>query len=159
MKKQDDPLAPTKLNMRVMLNDLDLNMHVNNGRYLTFMDLGRIHLMSKAGLLKSTLKRKWIPVLGGAKVHFIRSLGAFNKFTMTTQVIYWDEKWIYLEQKIIRKNTLITTALLKVLFVHKKTKITPQQIMGLFPAPITRPLIPDHLKAWLDAEKIRTENS
>ena len=31
-----------RVRSRVFPNDLDLNMHVNNGRYLTFADLGRV---------------------------------------------------------------------------------------------------------------------
>lgn len=111
--------------------------------------------MSKTGFLRPTLKRKWMALLGGAKIHFIKSLGAFSKFTMTTQVIYWDEKWIYLEQKILRNNELVTTALLKMLFVSKQGKITPDEILALSKTSITRPLIPDHLSAWLEAEKTK----
>jgi acyl-CoA thioesterase FadM len=135
LKKQEDALAPSKLTMRVMLNDLDLNFHVNNGRYLTIMDLGRIHLIGVTGLYKYIRKNKWMPVLGSAKIHFLRSLGAFNKFTMTTQVIYWDEKWIYVEQKIFKKNELYVIALFKTLFVGKQGKVPADQ--------------------WLESEKVR----
>ena len=33
--------------MRVWPNDLDTNAHMNNGRYLTLMDLGRFDLMTQ----------------------------------------------------------------------------------------------------------------
>lgn len=159
IKMQSDPLAPAKLNMRVHINDLDLNMHVNNGRYLTMMDLGRLHLMAKTGLLKPMFKHKWMPVLGSAKVHFIKPLNIFNKFTMTTQVIYWDEKWIYLEQKIYKKNVLCVTALFKALFTSKRGKIPATELMHYLPTHTKKPLMPDHLKAWIAAEKVRSDTT
>ena len=157
LKKQDDPLAPTKLKMRVCLNDLDLNFHVNNGRYLTMMDLGRFHLMGKTGLLKQSIKRKWMPVLGSTKVHFIRPLNPFNKFVMTTQLLYWDEKWMYLEQKIFKKNQLCVSALFKTLFIGKHGKVPSDDVMALLPNKIEKPVMPDYLKAWLECEKVKSE--
>lgn len=156
-KKQDDPLVPTKLKMRVCLNDLDLNFHVNNGRYLTMMDLGRIHLMGVTGLLKQTIKRKWMPVLGSTKVHFIRPLNPFNQFLMTSQVLYWDEKWVYVEQKIFKKNQLCVSALFKILFLGKNGKIPSDDLMTLLPHKIEKPVMPDYLKAWLECEKVKSE--
>lgn len=157
MAKQTDTLAPSTLTMRVMPNDLDLNFHVNNGRYLTMMDLGRIHLMSVVGLLKAFLKNGWMPVIGSAKVHFIRSLNPFDKFTMTTQVIYWDEKWIYMEQKIFKKGELCVVALLRALFTSKKGKVTPDQLLNFLPNPPAQPPIPRAIKHWLEAEKMSKE--
>lgn len=153
MKKQADPLAPAKLTMRVMPNDLDPYFHVNNGRYLTLMDLGRVHLMSVTGLLKPLRKKKWAPLLGSAKIHFIRPLFLFNKFTMTTQTIYWDEKWFYLEQKIFRKEELCAVSLFKVLFIGKQGKVAPDALMDLLPHPVNKPMMPHYLKALLEAEK------
>jgi acyl-CoA thioesterase FadM len=153
MKKQGDPLAPTKLTMRVMPNDLDPYFHVNNGRYLTLMDLGRVHLLWVTGLLKAQRKKKWAPILGGAKIHFIRPLNLFNKFTMTTQTIYWDEKWFYLEQKIFKKDELCAVALFKILFYGKQGKVPPDDLIALLPHPVTKPLMPHYLRAWLEAEK------
>ncbi|MGD9591406.1 MAG: thioesterase family protein [Candidatus Berkiella sp.] len=157
IKKQSNLLAPSSLKMRVCINDLDLNFHVNNGRYLTMMDLGRIHYMAKTTLLKKTLKRKWMPVLGSTKVNFIRPLNAFNKFTMTTQLLYWDEKWVYLEQKIFKKDQLCVTALFKILFISKKGKIASEELLKLFPQTTLKPSLPDYLGAWMESEKVRAD--
>jgi acyl-CoA thioesterase FadM len=122
------------------------------------MDLGRIHLIALTGILKPALKRRWLPVLASAKVHFIRSLNVFQKLTMTTQVIYWDEKWIYLEQKIFVKEVLCVTALFKTVFTSKSGKISPEKILALIPQlPLQRPTMPKHLEAWLEAEKASKE--
>ena len=37
--------------------DLDLNLHMNNGRYLSIMDLGRFDLMLKAGVFWRLMAR------------------------------------------------------------------------------------------------------
>lgn len=153
LPKQTDPLAPVTLSMRVMPNDLDVYFHVNNGRYLTLMDLGRLHLMSVTGLLRPVLKRKWSPLLGSVKIHFLKPLTVFQKFTMTTQTLYWDDKWIYIEQKIQRNGNLCAVALLKILFVGKEGKIDPQRIVDCLPTPPSRPDLPHAIKLWQEAER------
>lgn len=151
--KQPDPLAPTILNMRVMPNDLDIYGHVNNGRYLSLMDLGRLHLLYTTELLQPILKKKWAPLLGSVKIHFLKPLRLFQKFQLTTQTIYWDDKWIYIEQKFHRQDQLCAVALLKILFISQSGKVNPQDIVELLPHPPTKPPIPHTLKYWLEAEK------
>lgn len=153
LPKQADPLAASTFTMRVMPNDLDIYLHVNNGRYLTLMDLGRMHLMAVTGLLKPLQQRRWAPLLGSIKVHFIRSLRLFEKFKLTTQVIYWDEKWIYIEQKIFKGEELRVTALMKILFISKEGKVPPEHLMQLLSKPTARPPIPHSVLHWQEAEK------
>lgn len=66
-------------------NDCDLNLHMNNGRYLSFMDLGRVHLTAQSGLLREALRRRWMPVLAAAEITFIRSLKPFQRFDLVTR--------------------------------------------------------------------------
>ena len=87
----------SRVAFRVWPNDCDLNLHMNNGRYLTFMDLGRTHLMGQAGMLKEMLRRRWLPVLAAAEITFIRSLAPFERFELVTRLVTWDEKYVYLE--------------------------------------------------------------
>ena len=57
-----DPLDESVLKFRVWPTDLDVNFHMNNGRYLTIMDLGRVDLMLRTGLGKMALNgsgRRW----------------------------------------------------------------------------------------------------
>lgn len=153
LPKQADPLAAATLNMRVMPNDLDIYMHVNNGRYLSIMDLGRLHLMAVTGLLKPIRQKKWVPLLGSVKIHFLKPLTVFQKYTLTTQTLYWDEKWIYLEQKVHRNEHVCAVALIKVLFIGKEGKIAPEKILALLPNPPPAPTIPNTVKLWQEAEQ------
>ena len=42
-------LDTSEVRLRVWPSDLDFNLHMNNGRYFTVMDLGRIDLMIRIG--------------------------------------------------------------------------------------------------------------
>ena len=60
------PFGMSVLHLRVWPNDLDLSMHMNNGRYLTLMDLGRIDLMLGMGLAGASFKAGWTPILSAS---------------------------------------------------------------------------------------------
>jgi acyl-CoA thioesterase FadM len=95
-----DLLDESRIKLRVWLNDLDFNWHLNNGRYLTLMDLGRVHLMGKAGILKEALfSRHWMPVVVNLVIRYRRSLAPLQSFELVTRIAGWDEKWFYVEQR------------------------------------------------------------
>ncbi|RUO38122.1 thioesterase [Aliidiomarina shirensis] len=89
---------------RVYPNDLDLNMHVNNGRFLTFADLGRVDWFFRSGAWGVARKKGFIPVIGDVNARFIRQLKAFDRFYVETRLLGWDDKWAFLEHKILDKN-------------------------------------------------------
>lgn len=156
MKKLQNPLDVTRLKLRVLFNDLDLNCHMNNGRYLTIMDLGRFHLTYLNGILGKSIKKGWLPVLGSAKIHYLKPLNCFDQYILESKVIYWDDKWIYLEQSFIKKKQLCATAIVKALFTSKHGKIPSDKIMALLDKPVQKPSIPIHLERHLAAEKCNT---
>ncbi|MGB8817535.1 MAG: thioesterase family protein, partial [Rhizobiaceae bacterium] len=61
------PLDMAHKPMRVLPNDLDVQMHMNNGRFLSIMDLGRLDLIVRLGFWKVARERGWYPVVGSVK--------------------------------------------------------------------------------------------
>ena len=58
------PLSPIgildqdALQMRVWPNDIDFNFHMNNARYLSLMDFGRMHLLARVRVLEHILRSR-----------------------------------------------------------------------------------------------------
>ena len=48
----------SSLAFRVSPGDIDVNRHMNNGRYLTIMDLGRIDVLIRTGLWREMNRQK-----------------------------------------------------------------------------------------------------
>lgn len=86
----------SQLSLRVLPNDLDINFHMNNGRYLTICDLNRIDLFIRSGLLKAMFKRRWIPLIAEHTMTYKKPLDMFEHFEVSLEVIRWDEKYFYM---------------------------------------------------------------
>ena len=77
-KPRVDVFATTRVRIRIWPNDLDANLHVNNGRYLTLADLGRIHWFVRTGVYQSAKRHGTMPVVGDAIAKYRRELKAFQ---------------------------------------------------------------------------------
>ncbi len=150
----------SRVSFRVWPNDCDLNLHMSNGRYLTFMDLGRTHLMAQAGTLKEFLRRRWLPVLAAAEITFIRPLPPLARFELVTRVVTWDEKYIYLEQTFERGGKLCTHAFVKALFLVRGVKVPNADVVRAIGYDGVPPEMPPALEHWaaLTASKRDSEN-
>ncbi len=137
---------------RVWPSDLDTNFHMNNGRYLTLMDLGRLDLLLGLGIMPVVFRKKWSPVLASLQVRFRLPLNLFRKFEIRTRIVTWDTKWIYLEQRIFRHGHLALHAYLKAVFVAKHGTIPMAEVLaqtGLTATPLP---MPEPLAVWVASE-------
>jgi acyl-CoA thioesterase FadM len=151
-KKRVDPFKKTNLFFKVWPTDIDINFHMNNGRFLTVMDYGRFDYYCKLGLFSLMFKKKALPVTGGAFVQFRRPLGLFKNYRLETELVSLNEKWFYFDQKIFLNDELCCRLLVKALWLQKGVKIAPKEIFqDQFPA-IKIPEFSETLKAWKDFE-------
>lgn len=128
-KEKTDPFAATTIDFRVWPLDMDINLHMNNARYLSMMDLGRINHMSSCGLMRIILKRKWMPVVGKIDIRYVKPIDAFEKYTLTTEIIGQDEKYFDMKQTFTKGEHVAAVANVKGLFLTRKgKKITPEEV-------------------------------
>lgn len=140
-----DPLSPSVLTFRVWPTDLDLNLHVNNGRYFTLMDLGRLHLLRRSGVVLEVLRRHWRPIVGSEAIRFRRSLDPFQTFELHTRVLAWDERWFYMEQRFLRAGQVCAIGLVKAQMRAKDGPVPPVDFLALLGEghpPMPRPELP-----------------
>lgn len=89
------------LTLRVLPNDIDINFHMNNGRYLTICDLNRVDIFARSGLLKEMFKRNWIPVIAEHTMTYKKPLNLFRRYEVQLEVLHWDEKYFYMTHTFI----------------------------------------------------------
>lgn len=104
--------------------DLDLFMEMNNGRVLTLYDLGRFDLAFRTGLSQSLRKNKWGLVVAGSSIRYRRRIRAFDKVTINTRVVAFEERWVYIIQSMWVKNQPMSSVLLRT-GVTEKGKVIP----------------------------------
>ena len=153
------PFETSVVSLIVLPNDLDIYGHMNNGRYLTIMDLGRMDLFVRGGLIRSIRGAGWTPVLSAAKVRYRRELRLFQRFRLETRIVYWEATTFVMEHRVVvsgddGRDVVATQALMRGgLYDRAARRFVPvadlfrrMNIAADSPAPT------DDVRAFLEAE-------
>lgn len=132
-KKPLEVMEEGRVRMRVWPTDLDIAVHMNNGRYLTLADIGRWEMLFRTGFWPKMRARGWHPVVGTSKVWHRRSLMPFQPFDLTTRVLFWDDKWTYIEHRFEgvgdRAGDLYCRIVVKTLFLEGRDKVPSAELL------------------------------
>ncbi len=141
--------GPCRTAFTVLPTDLDVLLHVNNGVYLSMMDVARIDLMQRSGLFTPISKKGWYPVVVAQSIRYKRPLLAFQRFIIETRVLGWDDKAFVIEQRFERKGEVVAHALVRARFLSSKDgNVTPGDIVALVPSPPATPTLPEYAAQW-----------
>jgi len=148
-------LDESVLPMRVWPDDLDFNGHMNNGRYLTLMDLGRFDLLTRMGVSRAALKRRWRPMVGSAVIRFRRPLSAFQSFELRSRIVCWDAKWIFVEQRFERRGKEVAAGAIKGLLRGPEGNVpTAELLAAAGSAGAGSPPMPEAIELWQRMEAL-----
>lgn len=125
------PLDESRVTFTALPTDCDLNFHLNAGRFVSFMDVARIELIARMRLLVPLLRRGWRPVMGGCAVRFRRSVLPFERFTIRSRVIGWDDKWFYVEHIVERGGVFCARGVMRTVIRSKERTLEPREIIAL----------------------------
>lgn len=142
-------LQSCETNFRCWPTDLDIQRHMNNGQYLSILDLARIDIISRAGLAKKLAHRGWYPVVVAETIRFKKSILLFDKFKVITKVLGWDEKAFILKQTFIRKDLPIAEAVIRIRFLKKSGGlVSPNEVLEIAEIGSTSPQIEEWIQHW-----------
>lgn len=151
-----DVLEEDRLQMRVWPNDIDLNLHLNNARYLNLMDYGRTHLLARTRILSHILRARWRPLVGAVWITYRRSLPLFSNFTLGSRLVCWDERWFYVEQAFSIQESRVAVGWVKGILRDARGNVERQRVIDHVAPGLVSPPMPESIAAWneLTREKL-----
>ena len=140
----------SKISLRVWPTDLDVYNHMNNGVFLTLMDIGRYDQGLRTGFWQKWKKLGWYPIVVNSTISYRKSLEPWQKFDLETKVIGWDDVAYYLEQRFVRNGEIYAKAIMRGRFLKRSWGIvTPNEVMeGSGGWPGEEPVVPDWILRW-----------
>lgn len=82
--------------------DQDILRHMNNGVYLSIMDIARFDMLHRTGIWAIFQAKGWYPVVVSETISFRKSLTLGQRFTVESRILGFDEKAVYVEQRFVR---------------------------------------------------------
>lgn len=118
------------LKCRVWITDQDMFQHMNNGRYLSIMDLALVHWMLRTGTWSSIRAKEWMPLAAYKDVSYVRMMRFPQAYTVETQLVGWQDSYIILKHDFLSKGRLVAaTTTIGRLASDKGDKPTMQQVI------------------------------
>jgi acyl-CoA thioesterase FadM len=142
-------LGPARKRFIVWPPDLDVLLHVNNGVYLSMLDVARVDLLLRSGIGKQIRKKGYYPVVAAETIRFRRSLQLFQVFYVETTVIGWDEKAIILQHHFLRRGELVAEAIIRSRFLKRGGgTVSSAELLETIGHSGPSPQLPEWIDAW-----------
>ncbi|XP_050085710.1 protein THEM6 [Anopheles aquasalis] len=136
--------------------DVDIFIrHMNNARYLRELDFARFHFYGLTGIYGKIKAKRGGAVQGASSVRYRRTIPIFNAYKITTRLVWWDEKAIYLEQQFVT----LSDGFVRAVALSKQciTNVDVIELMKEFPGAEQRPEKPAELQLWLDSIEMSSQ--
>jgi len=136
--------------------DLDMWGELNNGRTLSIFDLGRFGWAQRTGLITLLRKHKWGLTIAGACVRYRRRIRVFDLIEMRSRLIYWDEKFVYIEQiMLLNDGRCANQILYRSGVVDRNGMVPTSQVAKALGHTAEPPDCPKWAADWIAAEDVR----
>ena len=119
-----------KVNLIVLPQDIDPFMELNNGRYVTLLDLGRYSLGARVNMGSFLKRNKWSLTIVGTYNEYRYRLRLFQRFILQTKILGYDEKWFYFFQKVERNGKTHMASVVKFTYTSKKGLVVPKEVVS-----------------------------
>lgn len=134
---------------RVWPTDLDELRHMNNGVYLSLLDHARLDLMLRSGCWQKMRAAKVYPVVTAQSIAYRRSLQLGQRFQIESRIIGYDDRAVYIEQRVVAKGEMYARAFVQGRFLRDLGGGVPIQEVGDIVAVATADLpAPAWLREW-----------
>ncbi|MET0590676.1 MAG: acyl-CoA thioesterase [Naasia sp.] len=140
-----------RMPMRVWPSDLDELRHVNNGVYLSMMDMPRYDLLLRSGAWAKMRRAGVYPVVASQTITYRKSLTLGQRFVIETRIVGYDERAVYIEQRFVVDGEIYARGFVKGRFVRRSggTASTAEmaQLTGISTTGFT---LPEWVTRWAD---------
>ncbi|MEP6720429.1 MAG: thioesterase family protein [Variovorax sp.] len=139
--------------LRVLPNDLDLNGHMNNGRYLTIIDLMLIEYFVRTGFARTMLRHGWRPMAGGSLISYRRGLQPFEGYTLRFRLDATDSHWNYMRFEFVKGDKVCAAGYMKGAAVARSGLVPNLESYAAMGLPLPTGELPVPVRDWIAAEQ------
>ena len=143
------PRSVGRVRLTTLPTDIDLLMHMNNGRYASLFDLGRFDLLIRTGLWDAMAARDWYAVVASETVSFRKSLQLWQRFTVESRILGHDDKAVYQIHRAVVKGEVYAEMIVRARFLRKTGGVVnTDELFEALGRPDDLPPLPEWITDW-----------
>jgi acyl-CoA thioesterase FadM len=138
--------------LRVLPNDLDVNGHMNNGRYLTIIDLMLVEYFVRTGFAATMVRRGWRPMSGGSLITYRRGLRPLQRYTLRFRLDATDAHWNFMRFEFTDGDRVCAAGYMKGAAVARGGFVATSDAFAAMGLAVPAADLPHAVRDWLAAE-------
>jgi acyl-CoA thioesterase FadM len=146
-------LDESVITLTVLPNDIDISK-ISDDRYFALMDIGRMNIVFRTGMLKAMFKNKWMPLVTFNTLRFRYPLKIFQRYQLITRIVWWDEKTFYWQQTFMRKGRIVASGYVSGTALGVNGPVPSSEILSELTQSITKPTQPEIVEKLRELEKL-----
>lgn len=145
---------PHTFSLRATPFDCNAFMIMDNAKFNQAVDLGKFYILIYFKKLNAIIKRHWYPLTICVELSIFRPIKLFSKFEVSSQVIYWENGYIYMVHKFLVKNVPHAMAISRSCCIHDGKVVSDDELNELYNVlPPEKPLIVEQWQALSSSKK------
>ena len=138
--------------LRVLPNDLDVNGHMNNGRYLTVIDLMLVEYFVRTPFATAMRRHRWRPMAGGSFITYWRGLKPFQVYMLRFRLDAIDAYWNYMRFEFVHEGRVCAAGYVKGAAVARSGLVSNADSYAAMGVALPTAELPVAVCDWLAAE-------
>jgi acyl-CoA thioesterase FadM len=139
---------------RVLPNDIDINGHMNNGRYMTMVDLMLMEYFVRIGFAGVLIKQGWRPMSGGSFITYRKGLKPFQQYRLRYKIDACDEFWNFMRFEFLDGDKVCASGYMKGAAVGRDGLVPNAKSYAKLGLAVLPNAVPEAVQNWLVAEKL-----
>jgi len=108
--------------------------------------------MLRTGIFERARRQRWRPLVVSQSIRYVRPLRRFQRFTLSTRLVAWDEKWFFIEHKIERRGQVAAFGVAKCCFRGPEGVVAPATAFAALSLVAPPATLPRYAALWTESE-------
>jgi acyl-CoA thioesterase FadM len=143
------PLDESTMELRVIPTDVDCIGQMHPSRYLNLMELGWTDFTTRIGLSNLTQRCHWKTRTVAVNMNYHCPLRLLQRYTLSTRLLYWDNQFLYLEQRFQVGKHTVAVGQIKTMIYGRHDSIAPGYVLELLGYDPASPKMPAEIQHWI----------
>lgn len=145
-----DPLAPTRIGLRVWMTDLAFARTVPLHRIRSYTDLATINSVIRIGLARLIRRNGWLPIIQAESIRQTGALRFPQKVEIVTSIVGWQDNYVcYVHEVFAGKERVAVSRMLTRIIGRKGSAVAISGIADDLGAPEQSPVITPQFQAMI----------
>ena len=117
--------------------------------YALYIGLARWNFLFNSEFRTVALKKAWVPVTTAETITYRKSVKAFDRVTLVTRLLHWNDRRFYLEHIFYVKGEVCAHTYIEGLVRSPKGHLKPNDVFKELGVTRESPPLPEKIKGWV----------